>query len=831
MASRVASEEGPLRLSGTVCSGRRLGDFEIQEEIGRGGMGVVYRARQVSLSREVALKVLPPSLGDSGSSARRFRNEAKAVARLRHPNIVPVYAQGECEGHLFYAMELVRGKSLDEAIHDCPNLLDDYRCVARMLAGASDGLAHAHEAGVFHRDIKPHNLLLGNDGVLRLTDFGLAYLTDQPHATACGEIMGTAAYLAPEQAFGRSDEVDQRTDIYAMGATLYELLTHHRPFDGESRDKILNDIRMSSPPPPRKVDPRIPRELETICLKAMAYDASHRYSSAAALAEDLRRFDTGRPILAKRAGWIKRGIKLVRRRPASITAMATVFVALCAITGWMRAGVVSRRAEADSLIQSAYDRLAYVDYRMPELVAGDIDRAQKMQADPYTLDVTQALAAMGRNENESAAAALRRIVSLHPDDRRARYMLSWALWRSGDREASREAFTSAEAIGGADRADAWFFRGLATHFDRPEVAADSYRQASIARAQEHQFYPQAVLHLARAYNQQMYSHRSADLFDDADFGLRQLIEHGHYGSYPYYLISIAHRLSAEILAEKDTAQDEDVDARLNEALQWALAGQGAFPEDERLVTAEAECLETMGMFETALEARTRAISLAQHRLKQWEGYHYRWRLNWWLGHLEEAMEDLEQCVEFDPSDHAYSLFYRGLLLAEMGDEEGALSLVWNNQSGQSRSAQDIFWEALTLRFLGHGAEAVALLRESAAAFESGQLADEPDVKAWNAALYAYDVDLVGLDQLLEAVNDPVAQKGRLGEAHFHAAARAVEAGDMDAAAQHLESAYRSFDGEQGYSYHGKALRRKLLAEEGLLFRSGKPSGIGLPSDP
>ncbi|MCH7703271.1 MAG: serine/threonine protein kinase, partial [Planctomycetes bacterium] len=269
----------PRMVPNPLVSGSRLDDFEIIEEIGHGGMGVVYRARQVSLDREVALKVLPVGAQTHGreSARRRFRTEAQAVARLNHPNVVPVFAHGEHEDRLYFAMELVDGVSLDVAMRSQPELLsstfahsgsgpylrtnerptsppsrdcsgssshsnalnsapapdstaeapddattsllrtaEDFRYLASLMADVADGLSHAHEHGVIHRDIKPQNLLLGSDGRLRITDFGLAQLTDQPGLTVTGEIMGTPAYLPPEQVRGGARRVDHRADIYSL---------------------------------------------------------------------------------------------------------------------------------------------------------------------------------------------------------------------------------------------------------------------------------------------------------------------------------------------------------------------------------------------------------------------------------------------------------------------------------------------------------------------------------------------------------------------------------------------------------------------------------------
>src|SRR5262245_44509529 len=299
----------------TDLVGRRLGDFEVLGELGRGGMGVVYEARQLSLNRTVALKVLSGSLGLSERAVERFRREAEAAARLHHTNIVPVHATGEEGGTHYYAMEWVQGPSLDKVIRwlreappgetgeaeptasttappvECggpsgavatlpcppgppregapppPGSLPApgtggayFDAVARLIAEVADALDHAHRQGVIHRDIKPSNLLLAPDGRLSLNDFGLARLLEEPGMTATGECVGTPLYMSPEQVAAGRAPLDHRTDIYSLGATLYELLTLRPPFAADRRDQLLAMVVLQEPTPPREVNPRVPRD-------------------------------------------------------------------------------------------------------------------------------------------------------------------------------------------------------------------------------------------------------------------------------------------------------------------------------------------------------------------------------------------------------------------------------------------------------------------------------------------------------------------------------------------------------------------------------------------
>jgi serine/threonine protein kinase len=357
-----------------------LGDFVIGREIGRGGMGVVYEARQTSLNRLVALKVLSTSVGLTPRAVQRFHHEAEAAAKLHHSNIVPIYATGQQEGTHFYAMERIEGPSLDQVIGQLrevptnppapstarlaaptasaagnpdasaltatgpyvesprPSSSDGltssslssgssyFNTLARMIAEVADALDYAHQQGVIHRDIKPSNLLVSPAGRLCVSDFGLARMLEQPGMTITGEMVGTPLYMSPEQITAGRVPVDHRTDIYSLGATLYELLTLRPPFNAEQRDQLLAQVIQKDPTPPRKINRKVPVDLETICLKAMDKDPDRRYQTAGQMAEDLRRYVNRFAILARRARPFARLQKWVIRNPALSAALAAVFV-------------------------------------------------------------------------------------------------------------------------------------------------------------------------------------------------------------------------------------------------------------------------------------------------------------------------------------------------------------------------------------------------------------------------------------------------------------------------------------------------------------------------
>lgn len=319
-----------------------LGDFKIIREIGRGGMGIIYEAEQLSLKRRVALKVLGPGIADSKKQLDRFRRESEAIARLHHTNIVPVFGVGTEEGVHYFAMQLIDGKPLSTP----PEL--NFQEIARIGMQAASALAYAHEHGVLHRDIKPSNLLLDSNGELWVTDFGLAKLTDSSELTQDGDIMGTLKYMAPEQLDGRSDA---RTDVYSLGLTLYELATHQPAFD--TSKSLAERIRNYDIVKPRTINPSIPRNLETIILKATARDAHARYQSAVELGEDLRCFIDDRPIAARRESAPERLGRWMRRNPAVAGSLALTLLVLVATSVVSGLGYWTTQQALDKAEQSS----------------------------------------------------------------------------------------------------------------------------------------------------------------------------------------------------------------------------------------------------------------------------------------------------------------------------------------------------------------------------------------------------------------------------------------------------------------------------------------------
>jgi WD40 repeat protein len=304
----------------------RLGDYKLLEEIARGGMGVVYRARQLSLNRLVALKVVLHGPFSSADFVRRFHQEAQVVAALRHPNIVVIYEVGEDRGNHFLALELVEGGSFAELARERPLLV---KRAANYLKIVAEAVEHAHQRGVLHRDLKPSNILLDGLDQPRVTDFGLAKLVNQDAAlTVTGQALGSPNYMPPEQAAGKFSDCTPQSDVYSLGAILYELLTGRPPFQGETLQAILLQAQNAEPVPPRRLNPGTPEDLQTICLKCLQKEPARRYSSARELAEDLERFLDGKPIRARPVAPLERAWLWCRRRPRLAALVAGLIAAV-----------------------------------------------------------------------------------------------------------------------------------------------------------------------------------------------------------------------------------------------------------------------------------------------------------------------------------------------------------------------------------------------------------------------------------------------------------------------------------------------------------------------
>jgi len=550
---------------------KQLGDFDIIRELGRGGMGVVYEARQRSLNRRVALKVLSTGLGLTTKAIMRFKREAEAAAKLHHTNIVPIYFTGD-EGRVpYYAMELVDGPSLDHVIRQLrgeSNLASNgsldstdaassgqqsaipdwvsatigferpssdsdstpstsvnsdssssfgsgstyFDTVAEMMSGVADALAHAHDHGVIHRDIKPSNMLLSQDGRLSVNDFGLARMLEQPGMTISGELMGSPMYMSPEQiAVGRIP-LDHRTDIYSLGASLYQLLTLQTPFDGQQRDQVLSQIIHKEPAAPRSINKQIPQDLETICLKAMEKDPDRRYQTADQMAEDLRSFVKRHAISARRIGPMERATRWARKNKA-LTAMAclTLVVGISATVYVYSLRVEQfkqeERQREEAMLEAKENALmAALGGNLTEAET-QIDLAMALGADEAWNFMLAGRVSLFKGKSKEALDSLKKAVKGDPGSVMAQSMLAEAYLANGEFGAYMETIETVNDLP-TDKPEDHLFKGWAIRVFEPQEAiveiseaiqtGRGFTLARVLRAEVEVFLAQDQADLAKA---------------------------------------------------------------------------------------------------------------------------------------------------------------------------------------------------------------------------------------------------------------------------------------------------------------------------------------------
>ncbi len=690
----------------------RLGDFRVLREAGRGGMGVVYEAEQISLRRRVALKVLPLSPIVDPRQLKRFHIEAQAAAQLHHTNIVPVYAVGSEDGAHYYAMQYVEGSTLasvigelrglrraersgaqppsppssgtsaatrallgcrtpatpldfDESVESVPSVVptqEFFRAIAGLAAQAADGLEHAHRQGVVHRDVKPSNLLLDAGGHLWVTDFGLAKLRDVPAGTLTGDVLGTLPYMSPEQALGRKEDLDQRTDVYSLGATLYELATLRPLFEGRDRETLLRRIAFEEPARPRRRERAVPEDLETILLKAVAKDPRDRYPDAGALALDLRRFIENRPVEARRVSAVKRLSRWARREKAKAALagfLALGVPTLAALATWavtnhsriIAAAEHARLGRAEALVDEGFFLLG--DWNL-ERALDSFHRALAVDACN-----SEAIAGAAIALNRRTSASERRdywetlvFLDLHPVDPReqpALHRIRADALRMSGRNAEADALDS--TLGPPATALEFFVEG--------ERAWGPGGKEAAARAQS--WYARACAASPRARP-------------------------------PFYQA----RAEAAMVAQDDAAIRETVEAMRT---LWPNSSRTWFCVGEML-----SLIDRAG----AVDAYEKAIELDQ------AFFGARCSLGSLLldaNDLAGAIALFRSCIELNPDDHLAPANLGRALLAS-GHRESGMAALRTAIENEPRYSAGHVWMARALRDAGNSAGAVAAYRQA-----------------------------------------------------------------------------------------------------------------------
>lgn len=795
--------------------GQRLGDFEIVREAGRGGMGVVYEARQISLNRKVALKVLSSTLGLTPKAVQRFRSEAEAAAKLHHTNIVPVYAIGEEAGTHFYAMELIGGPSLDKVIRQLREARDArpstssatsandpaatgpyiegsgpatgdatpltsfslglesryFDTVAKMIADVAEALDYAHRQGVIHRDIKPSNLLLSPDGRLTINDFGLARVLEQPGMTVTGEILGTPMYMSPEQITAGHARLDQRTDVYSLGATLYELLTWEPPFRGERRDQILAQVLHKEPRPPRQLNRSVPIDLQTICLKAMDKDAARRYSSAGAMAEDLRRYVNRFAILARRAGPVTRLRKWVKRRPGLAAALACLIVAIvgAGFFAW-QANDAEQRRRAEGR-QAAFDK-AQLHGMTGEF--GDAEKAiteaEQLGALPGQVLMLKGQLALHRADAETALRELREAVRLMPRSVAARALLGLAHMENNDVGV---AFTEDQtALAGLEPStpEDYLFLGQFEALNDPQRGLKWLDEAVDRRPNS------PVIRLARGQALTLHAMDTADpedaakAVDDAGFARRALPDNAAALSASLQSQLVKARVCRRHGRTKEGDEALVLAARENQALE-AVPGASA-----GTLLCRCTYLEYAGQIDACLELASRARArgeaadlLCAVLLAERGDY---------AGALDVVRPNSPA------STQAWYLTGRGFVLAIQPDAPARVRAGYDRAARLPRSDTmvDLYPQTI-LRLLGpdHKEEATRICCE----INKRRSHWPPAKRAWYLKLLDYNCGSCSAEELLHAAKHSLLSQC---EGHFFIATTCLADGDRRGARKHFEAA-------------------------------------------
>jgi tetratricopeptide (TPR) repeat protein len=792
-------------------AGQRLGDFEIVRELGRGGMGIVYEARQISLNRRVALKILSGGLGLNTTAVQRFQREAEAAARLHHTNIVPVYATGEVESTHFYAMELIDGPSLDYVVRQLSpargaapladkgaatgpyleeattssgsaskltssSLSSDghyFDTVARLIAAVADALDYAHKQGVIHRDIKPSNLLLSADGRLSINDFGLARILEQPGMTIAGELVGTPMYMSPEQVAAGRTPLDHRTDIYSLGATLYELLTLQPPFRGVRREEILGQIIHKEPRPPRKVNRKVPVDLETICLKAMDKDPDRRYQTAGQMAEDLQRYVHRFVILARRAGPVAKAAKWLKRRPGLAAALAAILVCMT-VAGWLgyHAYQVEQQRQAERA-QHEQDLLAekrrgaldkallaarQEDY---ETAREAIHEAEELGCSPGQVQMLRGQVALVQGENKEAIDHLARATALLPESVTAWSMLAVAYFNDGRHTDYHRALAEATRLTPVTAED-FLFRGYAESGLDSERGLKTLEEAVRRR-------PSALARLVRTEVLRMNILDEPDpqkawlAMEDVRVIKRQLSDNAMALSVSILI----HRMAYHVFSEFQDPVHRQM--ALDEGRKDARALEG-FPDSPRAVVARWVFLQAAGEAQAAWADLARVADRTNFPLAVYycgQGYYLG-------GEFASAAQVLER-----QKGNLMADFVRVLALAELPDGPERANRLCEEVLARDLSDWDLFNAQLILRFLGRRQQA---LEVSLKFLE--QPARFPPVRqdSFRRAL-EYCAGKRSADDLIRAVHG---NRSDLCNAHLCIALTALEDGNRQEALKHFE---------------------------------------------
>lgn len=699
--------------------GQQLGEYRIVREVARGGMGVVYEAIQTSLNRRVALKVLPAGVLLSSSAPERFGREAATAGRLHHTNIVPVYAVGQEQGIHYYVMQYIEGRSLAEHLvrlrqAATPPGRDYFRRVARWGQQAAEALDYAHNEGIVHRDVKPSNLLLDARDNVWITDFGLARVDALTTITAAGDVLGTARYMSPEQARGSHSRVDARTDIYSLGATLYELLALRPAFDGESREVVLNRITFADPPPLRELNSTIPRDLETIVTKCMEKEPERRYARARDVAEDCRRFLDGEPIRARRTLLVVKAARAVRRHRWKT--LAAALVAALSVTAFVLL-VNLRHLEGQRCVDEAAQAILFDE----DCAAARrlLDRASALGVNSVELHLCRALIPLTAFQGREAVPHLTRALQKAPGHVEATLALAWAYSMVPD-YPSRQRLLDRVAEADIETGLGWYLHGQVLSGVQRSRAAASFSRAIDLRAE---FTPaisaRAQFRALRLLAEGAREELNAMLNDyDALVTFRPKSSLAYASRAHGWLAAASFAATQPDLRSYREAWLENCRQDLDEALRLRR------PDEVEVFQQRGHYLRCTGDYAGAAEAYARALVVKQETTGQVDPalVHKHAMMLYALGQTEAALRAIEPHHAAAPNYYPLS-FQQALMLAELSRLDEAHRVCRDSLERHRAHANAIFLAVVMAEWVGER-EAAAAAIELLAARGPGELTSE-----------------------------------------------------------------------------------------------------------
>jgi tetratricopeptide (TPR) repeat protein len=750
---------------------RRFGDYELLEEIARGGMGIVFRARQLSLNRIVALKMILAGELASEADVKRFRAEAEAAAHLDHPGIVPIYEVGFYQGQHYFSMGYVDGHSLAAQMTQGPLPPRD---AAEIVGAVAQAVQYAHEKGVIHRDLKPANILLDRSGHPRITDFGLAKrVAGKSHLTSTGQILGTPSYMPPEQAAGKLHQIGPLSDVYALGAVLYALLTGQPPFKAANPLDTLRQVSEQEPVAPRRLNAGVPIDLETVCLKALDKEPGRRYPSASEMAADLERYLGGCTIVARRASPVGRLLRWAQRSRAVVVAVlcAAALGLLAALFAWQshRAHEQLTNAKRQRAIDDALLAAWNGDF---EQAVALTDEAERLGASPGAVQTLRGQVAFHRHETGDAVRHLTEAVKLLPTSPAARAMLAVAYWQNGKWEECEKTLNDLEGLTPVTPED-HLFQGYARAAFDPSWGLESIDEAIRQRPNW------TIAHALAAEVRSWLAQDRADpqaiqrALEDA-----QIVKAMLPGKPIGPLVSLyANLVAATIYAEQNQPRPRE------EALQRAAADAErlkSYPQSGWAVLIRYRYLEYIGRDDDAWAEMRAAVGKVK---SSWPATFCALGL-YRRGRCEEALQVLDG---IDPHDvGAFQDTMRVCILAELPAGDQQAMRAYTGALGRYQGTSLLFQHAV-LYLLGRPSEAATAYRTvqlppSLAKLRRGSF----------AKLLEFNRGSISADELLRAVPD---SKYHQCNAHFFIAMSLLAEGDRAGAREHFARclATRCFD--------------------------------------